>query len=85
MKKKLPTRGRTFVGTVVSNKMQRTVTVQWVRKRYMNKYERYELRRTKVKAHNPDTIDAKMGDRVKIMETRPISKTKHFIVIEVLK
>jgi len=42
----------------------------------------YERRYSKVKAHNPDEIDAKVGDVVTIMETRPISKTKNFIVIK---
>ena len=77
-------RGRKFTGTVVSDKMSRTVTVQWERKKYIPKYERYEKRRTKVKAHNPDTINAKTGDIVIIEETRPISKTKNFIVTQII-
>lgn len=81
----LSTRGRVFVGTVVSDKMQKTVTVEWNRKKLIKKYERYEYKRTKVKAHNPLEIDAKTGDKVIIKETRPISKTKNFIVLEVLK
>ena len=64
--------------------MTRTVTVEWERKEYMPKYERYERRRTRVKAHNPDSIAAKMGDIVKIVETRPISKTKSFIVTQII-
>jgi len=78
------TRGRTFEGIVVSDKMHRTVTVEWERRRKVAKYERYERRRSKVKAHNPDEINAKKGDLVRIMETRPISKTKNFIVIEII-
>ncbi len=84
-KKPISTRGREFVGIVVSDKMQKTVTVEWNRRKYMKKYERYEFKRTKVKAHNPKEIDAKKGDKVRIMETRPISKTKNFTVVEVLK
>ncbi len=77
----LTTHGRTFIGTVVSDRMARTVTVAWERRHYVPKYQRYERRYSKIKAHNPDEIDAKVGDKVTVMETRPISKTKHFIVI----
>lgn len=79
------TRGRTFIGTVSSDKMQKTVTVEWRRKQYIKKYERYEYKKTKVHAHNPESIDAKLGNTVRIKETKPLSKTKHFIVVEVLK
>jgi small subunit ribosomal protein S17 len=75
------TRGRTFTGIVVGDKMSKTVTVEWTRRSYIPKYERYERRRTRVKAHNPAEIDAREGDVVVIKETRPLSKTKHFIVI----
>ena len=76
------THGRTFVGTVVSDKMHRTVVVEWERRHYVPKYQRYQRRYSKVAAHNPDEIDAKKGDKVTIMETRPISKTKSFVVIK---
>lgn len=76
------THGRTFTGKVVSDKMHRTVTVQWERRHYVPKYQRYQRRYSKVKAHNPDEIDAKVGDIVTVMETKPISKTKNFVVIK---
>lgn len=82
--KPLSIRGRTFTGIVVSDKMSKTVTVSWERRKYIPKYERYEKRRTKVKAHNPEEINAKKGDKVIIRETRPISKTKNFIVTEII-
>jgi len=77
-------RGRIFVGTVISFNMQKTVNVEWERKRFLRKYERYEKRRTRVKAHNPECIDAREGDIVKIMECRPLSKTKNFVIVEVM-
>ncbi|MCZ7362495.1 MAG: 30S ribosomal protein S17 [Candidatus Methanoperedens sp.] len=49
------------------------------------KYERYEKRKTKVHAHNPPCIDAKVGDNVTIAECRPLSKTKSYCIIEVAK
>ena len=76
------TRGRTFTGIVLEARMQSTATVEWPRRKYVQKYERYERKRTRIKAHNPKEIDAKKGDIVKVEECRPISKTKHFIIIE---
>lgn len=81
----LKVRGRIFTGKVVKSSMQKTVTVEWPRLFYLPKYERFEKRRTKIKAHNPECINAKIGDEVKIIESRPISKTKNFVVIEVIK
>jgi small subunit ribosomal protein S17 len=49
---------------------------------YVPKYMRYERRRSRIHAHNPPCINAKVGDRVKIAECRPISKTVSFVVIE---
>lgn len=82
--KTLSTRGRKFTGTVISDRMSKTVTVEWARRKYTPKYERYEKRRTRVKAHNPEEINAKTGDIVMIEETRPLSKTKNFIVKEII-
>lgn len=81
--KPLSTRGRTFTGIIVSDRMSKTVTVEWERRRYVPKYQRYEKRRTRVKAH--DELGVKMGDIVEIVETRPISKTKNFLVMRVIK
>ena len=79
---KLTTRGRQFTGTVVSAKMRRTAVIEFERLNYLEKYERYEKRRTRLKAHNPDCIEAKDGDVVNIMECRPLSKTKNFVVVQ---
>jgi len=75
-------RGRSFVGTVIAKDVHRTATVEWPRKYFIPKYERHETRLTKLRAHNPPCINAEIGDRVRIMETRPLSKTKHFVIIE---
>lgn len=81
----LKLRGRTFEGTVISDKMHRTVTVKWGWLKYIPKYERYEKRSTKISAHNPPCIGARAGDKVKIKECHPLSKTKKFVVIEKVK
>ncbi len=82
---KLPVRGRVFRGKVISDKAANTVTVQWEHLAKNPKYERYERRRTKVAAHNPSCISAATGDLVLISECRPISKTKKFVVVSILK
>lgn len=81
----LKVRGRIFTGKVIKSGMHRTVTVEWPRLFYLEKYERYEKRRSRVKAHNPDCINAQVNDEVTIIESRPISKMKNFVVIEVIK
>ena len=79
------TRGRVFEGIVVSDKMQKTVTIEWPRLNFLPKYERYEKRRSKIHAHNPPCLSAKTGDKVRVAECRPLAKTVTFVVIEVLK
>ena len=82
---KVKTRGRTLKGTVIKKDVSRTATIQFPRFYYIPKYERYEKRKTKVKVHNPKCIDAKIGDIVEIMETKPLSKTKNFTITKVIK
>jgi small subunit ribosomal protein S17 len=78
----LPVRGIMLEGSVVSDKMKKSVVVDIERLRFVRKYERYERRRSKIHAHNPPCIEAKTGDTVKIAECRPLSKTKKFVVVE---
>lgn len=78
----LKCRGRIFTAVVISAKMQKTSTVEFARQHYLPKFERYEKRRTRIKIHNPECINAKEGDIVKVSECRPLSKTKNFVIIE---
>jgi small subunit ribosomal protein S17 len=78
----LKLRGRTFTGTVIAARMQRTATVEWMRQAKIQKYERYARKRSRLKAHNPDCLKAEEGDVVKIMECRPLSKTVNFCIVE---
>ena len=78
----LSVRGRQFTGTVVSSKMRKTAVIEFARLQFLKKYERYEKRRTKLKVHNPECINAKDGDIVNIMECRPLSKTKNFVIVQ---
>lgn len=79
----LKIRGRQFTGFVRKAAAQKTAVVSWERLFKLPKYERYEKRRTIIRVHNPECINAKAGDRVSVVECRPISKTKHFVIIEV--
>ncbi|KAA0000575.1 MAG: 30S ribosomal protein S17 [Thermoplasmata archaeon] len=77
----LKVRGIILEGKVVSTAMQSTVVVERERLHYVPKYERYEKRTSRYKAHLPPCIEVKKGDEVVIMECRPLSKTKHFVVV----
>lgn len=72
-----------LTGKVVSNKMQKTIVVRVERKFRHPLYKKTIIRHKKYKVHN-EKLELKMGDMVKIRESRPISKEKHFIVIEKL-
>ncbi len=73
-----------FTGTVISDKMQKTVVVRVMRMSKHAKYSRVSKTYNKFKAHDESGI-AKLGDTVRIEETRPLSKDKHFRVLEVIK
>ena len=70
-------------GVVVSNKMEKTVVVKVVRQMAHPLYGKVVLRSTKFKAHDLEGCDE--GDRVEIMETRPISRDKHWRVTRILE
>ncbi|MFC2153956.1 30S ribosomal protein S17 [Candidatus Altiarchaeota archaeon] len=78
----LSTRGIVLEGVVKSDKMRGTVVVRRDHIKKNQKYERYERSHSRLSAHNPPCINAKVDDNVKIMECRKISKTVSFVVIE---
>jgi len=78
----LSVRGRQFKGTIISTKMRKTAVIEFERLYFLKKYERYGKRRTKLKVHNPECINAKEGDIVDVMECRPLSKTKNFVIVQ---
>tara|TARA_Y100000310_G_scaffold138289_2_gene137223 strand:+ start:30130 stop:30468 length:339 start_codon:yes stop_codon:yes gene_type:complete len=80
----LSVHGREFVGEVISDVFHKTVTIEFARQFYLPKYERYEKRRTRIKAHVPPCLSVKKGVSLRIVETRPISKTKNFVAVEVV-
>ena len=72
------------IGVVLSNKMTKTVVVRVERRVADSKYGKIVTRATKFKAHDEDQ-QCKPGDKVRIVETRPISKDKRWRVAETLK
>ena len=75
---------RTLVGRVVSDKMEKTVTVLVERKVKHPMYGKVMVRSKKYHAHNEGN-SARAGDRVEIVETRPVSRTKTWAVTSVLE
>jgi small subunit ribosomal protein S17 len=81
----LSVRGRILEGHVVSDQMRGTIVIRRDYHYYSPKYERYERRHRRLRAHNPPCIEARVNDRVRIMECRPLSKSVSFVVIEKLE
>ena len=75
-------RRKTRTGVVVSDKMKKTVVVQLTRQFGFQLYGKQVTRSKRVKAH--DEKGAHSGDTVRIMETRPLSKTKRWRVLEIV-
>ena len=81
----LPIRGKFFSGIVVSSKSNKMVVIAIEYPNPVSKYKRLERSRSKLHAYLPACLTATEGQRVKIAECRPLSKTVSFTVIEVSK
>ena len=75
---------KTRVGTVVSDKMDKTIVVAVKDSVQHPLYKKILKRTVKFKAHD-EKNECKVGDRVKIMETRPLSKEKHWRLVEIVE
>ncbi|MEI2704690.1 MAG: 30S ribosomal protein S17 [Ilumatobacteraceae bacterium] len=71
-------------GLVVSNKMDKTAVIAVIERVRHPKYAKFVLRTKKLYAHD-ETNDVNIGDKVRVMETRPLSKNKRWRVVEVLE
>ena len=71
-------------GVVVSNKMDKTIVIAIVERVRHPKYDKFVTRTKKLYVHD-EANDAKIGDRVRVTETRPLSKTKRWRVVEILE
>jgi small subunit ribosomal protein S17 len=77
-------RPKSRIGVVTSNKMTKTVVVQVERRMKHGRYGKYLTEKNKYKAHDEDQA-CKIGDQVRIAETRPMSKDKRWRVAEILR
>ena len=77
-------RGGKAVGTITSTKSRNTVSVRRDTIKFIPKYRRWARIKSTISAHNPSCIAAKVGDMVKISETRKLSKTKAWTVVEII-
>jgi small subunit ribosomal protein S17 len=75
---------KTLVGTVVSNKMEKTIVIRIERRTLHPLYKKYITRTKKIKAHDEGNL-CQIGDLVKVIESRPLSKDKHWNLLEVLE
>lgn len=75
---------KTRVGIVVSNKMEKTITVELERKMKHPLYTRVIKRRSKLYAHDEQNVCG-IGDKVLVMETRPLSKLKRWRLVKVVE
>ena len=73
-----------LAGKVVKKDTNKSATIEWFSSHYVPKYERSELRRSKLRVHNPPCLDAQIGQSVLVARTRPLSKTKHHVIIQIL-
>ncbi len=77
-------RGGRMEGVVVSSKAKNTVIIERPLIKFLSKYKRWARECSHIVAHNPVCIQAKAGDHVVVGETRKLSKTKAWTVLEVL-
>jgi small subunit ribosomal protein S17 len=84
MEQKKDAHRKTMTGIVVKDKMEKTVVVEVERVLKHSTYHKYMKTKTTCKAHDEEN-KAKIGDRVLIMETRPISKDKRWVVKEIIR
>jgi len=75
---------KTREGTVVSNKMDKTAVVAVIERVRHPKYGKFMMRTKKLYVHD-ETNDVNIGDKVRVMETRPLSKNKRWRVVEILE
>lgn len=84
MEAKRTSRRKVRIGRVVSNKMQKSIVVAIDRRLAHPKYRKYFTRTTKLMAHD-ENRQAGVGDLVKIMETRPLSRCKRWRLVEIVE
>lgn len=78
----LKTHGRMLVGKVIRIGSAKTLKIELNKLSFIPKFERYEKKRIRLHVHCSPCIKVKIGDSVSVIECRPISKTKNFVVVK---
>lgn len=82
---KISVKRELFRGRIIKKDAHHSATIEWNRPYYLPKYERYEMRRSRLRVHNPPCLDAQIGQEVVVARTRPLSKTKNHAVVKIIK
>lgn len=72
-------------GIVIKKDAHHSATIEWKRPYFVSKYERYEIRRSRLRVHNPPCLNAQVGQNVLAAKTRPLSKNKTFVILQIIK
>jgi len=75
---------KTITGTVVSDRMDKSITIEWEIRKKHPVYKKFVKRHMKIKAHD-EKNEASVGDLVRIVGTRPVSKHKSWRVVDILQ
>ncbi|HAK46990.1 MAG TPA: 30S ribosomal protein S17 [Spirochaeta sp.] len=75
---------KTYTGVVVSDKMDKTIVIKVSTRKLHKLYKKYLARSKKIKAHD-EKNDANIGDTVRVIESRPISKDKCWRLVEIVE
>lgn len=84
-KPKIATRGERLQGIVVSAKAKLTAVVERPTVKFFPKFQKWAAGRSKITVHNPTELNAKVGDVVEISECRKISKTKAWVITQIIQ
>src|SRR3989338_6399975 len=81
----LKVRGRIFIGTAIRSVFHKSTIIEFPRKFYLPKFERFEKRRSRIPIHIPPMNNISKGDTGQGMESKAIPKTKNLVAVEVMK
>ena len=80
---KINVKNETINGVVVKKDSHGTATIEWKSSIFVPKYERSQIKTRRIRVHNPACINAEVGQKVMVARTRPISRTKHHVIIKI--
>ncbi|HIG92967.1 MAG: small subunit ribosomal protein S17 [archaeon GW2011_AR9] len=80
---KILVKNELLTGKVIKKDINHSATIEWFTQYHLPKYERFETRRSRMRVHNPACINATVGAMVIVARTRPLSKTKNHVIIQV--